>query len=414
MTDCSTTQRHESPQRGPVAILIWGVHGGAFANLATALAGGLTRAGSGPVHLLYLFADPGSTITVPAEVRLVRLGARRSITSPVALARYLRKHKPRVLITMPTIITLPALVGYRLAGAAVRRATRFVIYQGDTLGSDVAIDHARDLRLRLLPWLARLLYPGADALSTCAPGVVDVLRRDRVPIPGHRARVIANPVDVEAYRRCAKEPAQHPWIADGVGPVITTLGRLVKRKDHPLLLRAVAELRRRGVNVRLVVIGEGPEREASTALAHELGLAEHVSFCGMLLNPHAEIARSDVFVMSSVDEAFCLALVEAMACEVPVVSTDAVGGGPRFILADAANSGQLASGDRELLASALVPRDVHALADRIEQVLRDPDYRGRLGTAARRRADEFSPDAIGREWSEFIDSLCNKDLTRTR
>lgn len=392
------------PGTRPVAIFVWGLHAGAFANLATALAHGLLAAGAGPVDLLYLHADPGATVTVPDGVRLVRLGVRRSVAAPPALARYLRRERPRVLITMPTIITVPALLGHRLAGVAVRRSTRFVIYQGDTLGSDVAIDHRGDPRLRLLPLLARLLYRGADALTTCAPGVLEVLARDRVPLPGGRARVIANPVDVAAYRRSAAEPAGHPWLTGGQ-PVITTLGRLVKRKNHPLLLHALAELRGRGLDARLVVIGEGPEREHSEALAGRLGVADHVSFCGALHNPHAEIARSDVFVMSSRDEAFCLALVEAMACGVPVVATDAVGGGPRFILAGAAESGDLDRGEREVLGSALVPGEVQALADRIEHVLRDRDYRSRLAAAGRRRAEEFSPAAIGREWAEFLDSL---------
>lgn len=398
-------QERQEEQR-PIAIFLWGLAGGAFSNLAAALASGILGAGSGPVDLLYLWAGPTGTVEIPPAARLVPLDVRRSAAAPVALARYLRRERPRVLVTMPTVVTLPALLGHRLAGPQVRRNTRFVVYQGDTLGSDVTIEHSRSLRLRTMPFLARRLYPWADALTTCAPGVLKLLNRDGVPLPRGRAEVIANPVDIDAYRRRAAEPASHPWITDKTGPVITTLGRLAKRKNHPMLLRALSEVRRTGVDARLVIIGGGPELETTKAVAAELGVTEAVSFPGFLPNPHADIARSDLFVMSSLDEAFCLALVEAMACGTPVLSTDAIGGGPRFILTGGDEACTSAAADADILHAALVPNDDHtALATAIHRTLTDSDFRARLGTAARRRADDFSPDAIGRQWVKFLDSL---------
>jgi glycosyltransferase involved in cell wall biosynthesis len=389
----------------PVAIFVWGLHAGAFANLSTALAGGLLHAGAGPVHLLYLWAGPGATIEVPEGARVVRLGARRSITAPLAFVRYLRREQPRAVVTMPSIITVPALFGYRLSGRATRRRTRFVICQSDTLGNDVAIDHARVPKLRLMPFLARLCYRWADAMVVCAPGLGALLVRDHVPVPGGKVHVIGCPVDVARYRRLAEEPATHPWVKAPDTLLITTLGRLVRRKDHPRLLRALAEVRRRGVDARLVIIGSGPELETSEQTARQLGLADVVSFTGSVVNPHAEIARSDLFVMSSVDEAFCLALVEAMACGTPVISTDAAGGGPRFILEGDPESDALDAEDRAVLRTALVPLDDLALADAIESVLHLTDKGHRLASVCVRRAEAFNPDAIGAEWATFLASL---------
>lgn len=394
------------PDRRPIAIFLWGLGGGAFSNLAAALASGILGAGTGPLDLLYLWAGPTGAVEIPPAARLVPLNVRRSAAAPVALARYLRRERPRVLVTMPTVVTLPALLGYRLAGPRVRRDTRFVVYQGDTLRSDVTIEHSRSLRLRTMPFLAKHLYPWADALTTCAPGVLELLNRDGVPLPRGRAEVIANPVDVDAYRRRAADPAAHPWIADKTGPVITTLGRLAKRKNHPMLLRALSDVRRTGIDARLIIIGGGPELETTRAAAAELGIAEAVSFPGFLPNPHADIARSDLFVMSSLDEAFCLALVEAMACGTPVLSTDAIGGGPRFILTGDCGVPTPAVEDADILRAALIPNDDDtALAGAIRRALTDSDFRARLGAAARRRADDFSPDAIGRQWVKFLDSL---------
>lgn len=397
---------NRAPASPPTAIFLWGLAGGAFSNLAAALASGVHRTGGGPVDLLYLWAGPTGAVEIPPTARLIPLNVRRSAAAPVALARYLRREQPRVLITMPTVVTLPALLGYRLAGRRVRRNTRFVVYQGDTLSSDIAIEHSRSPRLRMMPFLAKRLFPWADALTTCAPGVLELLKRDGIPLPHGRAEVIANPVDVAAYRRRGAEPASHPWITDKTGPVITTLGRLAKRKNHPMLLRAVADVRRSGIDARLVIIGAGPELETTRAVAAELGITEAVSFPGFLPNPHADIARSDLFVMSSLDEAFCLALVEAMACGTPVVSTDAIGGGPRFILTGDGGTPTPAVADADILRAVLIPHDDDAaLAAAIHRTLTDADFRARLSAAGWRRADDFSPDAIGRQWVRFLDSL---------
>jgi glycosyltransferase involved in cell wall biosynthesis len=339
-------------------------------------------------------------------VRLVRLDVHRSAAAPIALIRYLRRERPRVLVAMPIFVTLPALLAYRLAGQKVRRETRFVVYQGDTLRSDVAIDHSRSPRLRLMPFLAKRWFRWADGLTACAPGVLALLEKDGVPLPRGRAKVIANPVDVDACRRAAAESPSHPWITNKTGPVVTTLGRLVKRKNHPMLLRAIADVRRTGLDARLVILGRGPELEATKAQVARLGLTEAVAFPGFLPNPFADIARSDLFVMSSIDEAFCLALVEAMACGVPVVSTDAIGGGPRFVLTGDGGANAPAPEDAAVLRAALVPHDDDAaLATAVRHVLTDSDFGTSLAAAGRRRANDFSPAAIGRQWLAFVDSL---------
>lgn len=401
----ATLERAPDAGHRPVAILTWGLRAGAFANLCPALAGGIHATGGGPVDLLYLWAEPGETVQIPPGVRLVRLGVRRAAFVPAALRRYLRRTRPRVLITMPSMMTLPALLAYRLAGSRVRRDTRFVAHQGDTLSNDIDIDHARLSPLRLMPMLARRMYRWADGVTASAPGVIPLLKNDEVPLPGGRAVIIGNPVDVEACRLAAAAEPAHPWIVNKTGPVITTLGRLVKRKNHELLLNAVVELRQLGIETRLIIFGDGPERSAIEAAAEQLGLASSVSVAGFVANPFADIGRSDAFVMSSVDEAFCLALVEAMACGVPVVSTDAVGGGPRYVLTG--DGEDESPPDVEILRRVLTPSgDLAALTTAMHEVLTDPDFRDAVTSAARDRAAEFGPNRIGSRWATYIDSIC--------
>jgi glycosyltransferase involved in cell wall biosynthesis len=372
-----------------IAILVWGLKQGAFANVAAALSRVFCLGGASEVSVLYLHQDPGPDITFPEQVKLVRLGKRRAITAIPAIARQLSISRPDVIITLSTLMAIPGILGWRLSGTRPR-GTRLVIYQCDTLQSDVLIDHANDLRMRLMPPLARLLFPLADAMVVAVPGLVDLLRRDVIPIPGGAASVIPIPVDVDSFRRRAGALPSHAPIP---GPILlTSVGRLVRRKNFPLLLRALSRVRER-FDARLVIFGEGPERARIEREIISLGLSGAVELRGFVDNPFAEIARSDLFVMPSLDEAFCLALVEAMACGVPVVATDAVGGGPRAILEGGEHGLLIRSDDEEALAEALA------------HMLSAPTRRAELGALASRRADAFAPHTTALRWARFLDGL---------
>ncbi|NJR74215.1 MAG: glycosyltransferase [Scytonema sp. CRU_2_7] len=372
-----------------IAIFTWGLDGGAFTNLPVALVKGFWNLGVRDLYILYLSKGPAEDITFPEGVKLVSLGVERSMASPIALSRFLKTAKPDVLIAMPTIICIPAIMGWLLAQ---ERQTKFVIYQGDTLTSDIAIDHKHNLRLQIMPWLARLLYPTANGLTTVSQGVLDILKQDRIPIPRNRVAVIPNPVDVENFLVRSQVEPEHPWLRHKDSPVIVSLGRLGKRKNYPMLLQAVAKVRSH-LKVKLIILGEGPERKNLEEIITKLGLQEDVSLPGHVANPWSHIAKADVFVMSSLDEAFCLALVEAMACGVPVISTDAIGGGPRSILED----GKYGN---------LVPRDdVQALADAIHKVLTSQSWRSHLIDVSKQRCQVFQPEAVAKQWLSFLEQV---------
>ena len=130
----------------------------------------------------------------------------------------------------------------------------------------------------------------------------------------------------------SQTPAEHEWFTQGSAPVILSVGRLTTVKDHATLLRAFALvfLKRR---VRLVILGDGPERETLLELAERLQLSEHVYLPGFKVNPFTYMSKAGVFVLSSRYEGFPNVLVQAMACGTPVVSTDCRSG-PTEILED--------------------------------------------------------------------------------
>ena len=167
-------------------------------------------------------------------------------------------------------------------------------------------------------------------------------------------------------------------------PAVATLGHVIARKRHEDVLHALAAAAERVPGLRWVVIGEGPERARLEGIAAEAGV--RATWLGQLEHEDAlrELARCHLMALPSVDEAFGVAYVEALACGVPAIGSRGEGG-PEEIAA--------AGGGMVLVP----PRDPAALADTIAELLSDPDGLERLATEARNTAREhFSWEACGR------------------
>jgi glycosyltransferase involved in cell wall biosynthesis len=167
----------------------------------------------------------------------------------------------------------------------------------------------------------------------------------------------------------------------GGGVRILTVGRLVSVKGHAVLLRALAELRKRGVDAMAEIVGGGPEREPLERLAADLGLGEAAKFHGAVGQDEIRdvYARATLFCLPSFAEGVPVVLMEAMAMGLPVVSC-AVMGIPELVEDD--RSGLLVPPGREDL-----------LADALERLARDEELRRRLGEGGREKVlREFSLD----------------------
>jgi teichuronic acid biosynthesis glycosyltransferase TuaC len=159
-------------------------------------------------------------------------------------------------------------------------------------------------------------------------------------------------------------------------PTLVTVGHLVARKRHADVLEAVALLRDRHPDIEYVIVGDGPERNRLRALAVSLGIERRVTWRGSLRHSDAVAAAraGALFVLPSVEEAFGVAYVEAMAGGVPAIGCRGEDG-PEEIAA--------AGGGIALVG----PRDPCALAARIDQLLSDPREIDAMGRAARRTVE---------------------------
>jgi glycosyltransferase involved in cell wall biosynthesis len=142
----------------------------------------------------------------------------------------------------------------------------------------------------------------------------------------------------------------NPWGALQ-GKRILSVGALREGKDHALLVRAFARVRK-NVEATLVILGEGSERQNLTRLIEEMGLTESVRLPGFVLDPYPWYREADLFVLASRSEGFGNVLVEAMECGLPVVSTDCPAG-PREILRDGRYGMLVPVGNVEAMANGI-------------------------------------------------------------
>jgi glycosyltransferase involved in cell wall biosynthesis len=284
--------------------------------------------------------------SVPSAVRVIDLGAQRVLRSLVPLVRYLRRERPRVLIAGLDHANVVAMVASRIA----RARNRTVISVHCVFGGTDAWTR-RDFRLRALPWLLGRLHRWADAVVAVSDGVADDLTRT-AGVPSKRIRVILNPVITPTLIASAGDRPAHPWFEDTTRPIIISAGRLVPQKNFSLLIESFALVRRR-FDVRLVILGEGPDRAGLEASIRRHGVEDCVALPGFVPNPYACMARASVFVLSSDYEGLPTVLVESLALGTPVIATDCESG-PREILRGGALGDLVPVRDVEAMSQAIV------------------------------------------------------------
>lgn len=251
-----------------------------------------------------------------------------------------------------------------------------------------AVRRTRDPRPLVISVHGGDLYGIADASAGGARVVGAALARAEVVLANsHGIEVRCRALGARATRvvHLGTDLPDRPAAAPAT-PTLVTVANLVARKRHADVLRALWLLRERHPGVRWRVVGDGPERPRLEALAQELGLADRVEFLGA--RPHAEAVAAaraaSAFVLPSVEEAFGVAYVEAMAAGVPAVGSRGEPG-PEELLA--------AGGGIRLVA----PGDPEALAEELSGLLEDPDWRRTLRTRARATVEAgFTWEACGR------------------
>ena len=319
------------------------------------LAEGLRARGIDTSVLLLFEGGPREDRLHAAGVPVVHLGfprkaagldmLPRNLAAFARLVRHLRRIQPDVLHAFLYHSYVTAAPAARLARVRVLVAGR------RSLG-----DFKRGRRVLLA--VERVATSVTDLLVANAESVAEDTRRHE-KVRANKITTVYNGLPEAAFEPVA------PATLHTDSPVVLCIANLKIYKGHRFLLDAVARLRDRGLPCTLVLVGEGPERQALEKQAVRLEI--DVRFLGTRADVEPLLARADVVVLSSLHEGMSNAVMEAMAAGLPVVATD-VGG-----------TGELLRG-RGILVP---PSDPEALAGGLGRVLGDPVLAARLGAEAR-------------------------------
>ena len=333
-----------------ICFLVRAFSGGGAQRDAVLLANGLVEAGV-KVGIMVLDAEGPLRALVDPKVLVLDLGRGKKLKMAFALPAIVAaivRSRPTVLVASEASGNVLAVVATQLLPKARRPhlVLREVASPLQARTSDPYVQNRMAYRL------APLLYPRADLVVA----LTEPVRRDLVEHFGV-AEQRAVTLGTNAVLTHSREEIFSSFKREMEPGLLVAVGRLSREKGFDVLLEAVALLQKRRV-VKLVIVGEGPERLNLEAQIKRLDLGNGVHLVGFHADPGLFLKRAQVFVSASRHEGLGNAIIEALAWGLPVVSTDAPYG-PREVLQDGR------WGD-------LVPvEDADALADAVEARLLD-------------------------------------------
>jgi len=218
--------------------------------------------------------------------------------------------------------------------------------------------------------LNRLLTGITDAFIAVADSHGQFLREFE-KFPAAKVRVIRNGVDCQRFRpnRLAKANLCRELQLPASVHLVGIVAALRPEKNHAMLVQASSRLRQSCPNARWIVVGDGPERDALERLADQLSVADRIHFLGTRHDTAEILASLDLFTLCSLNEASPVSILEALACQVPVVATD-VGSVGETVMAGKTGT---------LVAS----EDVDGYVTAVKALLDCPETRDRFGRAGR-------------------------------
>jgi glycosyltransferase involved in cell wall biosynthesis len=327
-------------------------------------------------------ADGAYLETIRREVTVISLGKKKVRHTVIALTKQMFLQKPEILFAPYPDANVALMLAKYLSGSkgkAVLRESNNRTAQKVQWGA-------------LMQSLVRWSYRKANRVVGLSNGVRDDLIA-RYGLPSEKVLTIYNPVDVDMIRHMAFEEPEG-WRGESGknerGVRLIAVGRLVYQKGFDLLIRAVANLRDKGI--QLTILGEGVEKDNLLQLTDKLKIQELVSMPGFKKNPYAWIHRSDLFVLSSRWEGFGHVIVEAMACGVAVLSTRCPSG-PDEIITD---------GKDGLLCE---PESVDDLTEKIGFLTDNPFERKRLAQGGQAAVLRYKADLIVKDYEQLFKSM---------
>ncbi len=331
------------------------------------------------VQLIVLTLRPEGPLRslLDPSIRVVEVPGGQIRYAVLGLRRRLREFLPAAVISSEASLNLCTLIAVRTLPR--RKRPKLVLRE---VGSpSIAQLHDPYAQNRIAYRILRRFYRYADRIVALTEGARRDLRENFAVPDDVIAVMLTNAVIPPAV---AERLAQWDGETGRDKDLVVCVGRLSPEKDQHTLIRAMALLPSglaSGLSCRLAIVGDGAERPALEALVRELGLTDRVVFTGQVADPFAWMMRARVAVCASIYEGLCNAIIEALACGTPVVSTNCPYG-PHEILQGGRFGALTPVGDAQAMAQAIAAALIEA-PDRGALRARGFDY------TAERAAERF-------------------------
>ncbi|HZX50254.1 MAG TPA: glycosyltransferase [Candidatus Paceibacterota bacterium] len=240
--------------------------------------------------------------------------------------------------------------------------------------------------------IAKVLFRRAALILAVAHAIKEDLIQ-AFGVPEQRIRVIPNPIDMQRIQQLAREPLPVEYQHIFGKPVVVTMGRLTRQKGQWHLLKAFGYIKSKAPEAQLVVLGEGVLKDQLRALAADLGIEKQVHFLGWQENPYRFLGKARVFALSSLWEGLPMVLLEAMACGLPVVSTDCKSGPKEILDPDIGILTPVCARDWGTMGKE-ISREEQLLGQALLRVLGDKEYAALLAQKSLSRAQDFDNSRV--------------------
>ena len=269
--------------------------------------------------------------------------------------------------------------------------------------------------------MSKLLYVQEHFIAEKADLVVaisEMVRNDLInnfKVSPNKIITIYNPCDTPRLIEYSKNDIDYYF--DSNQFYFISVGRLVRQKGQWDLVKAMSIFAKKYPKTKLLILGTGYYEKELKKLVEELDISENVEFLGFQNNPYAFLAKSDVFILTSLHEGLGNVILEAMACGVPVISTDCYAG-PREILSPRSDYRKKAISMECEEYGIIVPEisknedftlsinDKHKILSRaMEKLYLDSNLRKKYRNKAINRLNDFSQSKVSNEWHELFKKL---------
>lgn len=230
----------------------------------------------------------------------------------------------------------------------------------------------------------------AKAIFALADGVVLQTKQCMDFFPKfiqRKAVILPNPINEQFLNRQYEGTKQN---------LIVAVGRVDENKNHKMLIHAFEQIAPEYPQMRLVIYGDGNERENLIQLVREKGLSDQIALPGNIKDVASHICHAKIYALTSNTEGMPNSLIEAMALGLTVVSTKCPCGGPEMLIEDGINGFLVPVGDEQ------------ALANVFRKILTNFELADSLGKNAKQIAQQLHPDKVNLQWEQYLVGINSK------